>query len=299
VAQFKTSELSIFSYYVESEKDCLLIDPVLDVENYRKFISQRGANLKYVLLSHYHADYLSGHTAFNVPIVMGPKASKSVNQFKVHEHKDEETIGLGSIKLRVLHTPGHTPESSCYLLSDSKGKETAIFSGGTVFLGEVGRPDLASSENITSADLAGLLYNSIQRLKRLDGDIRLYPGHGSGSACGKSIGTGNYCTMGVQNTKNYGFKFTNKEDFVKELTENIPKAPKYFFYDADLNQKGTVSYEENLKEAHVPLSLDEFDKLRTQMTVIDTRHVLGEKGTICLTQGSSRASSGCPTPGPS
>ena len=119
----------------------------------------------------------------------------------------------------------------------------------------MGRPDLAVAAEITSADLAGMLYDSIQKLKKLDGTMRVYPGHGAGSACGKSIGGGNFDTLGVQNANNYGFKFTNKEDFVKELTHNIPKPPKYFFYDASLNQKGASPYDVSFKKAHVPLTL--------------------------------------------
>lgn len=144
------------------------------------------------------------------------------------------------------------------MLNDSKGKDIALFSGDTVFLGEVGRPDLAVASEITSADLAGMLYDSIQKIKKLDGEIRVYPGHGAGSACGKSIGGGNFCTIGVQNTSNYGFKFQNKDDFVKDLTHNLPKPPKYFFYDAGLNQKGASPYEASFKKAHIPLSVEEF-----------------------------------------
>jgi hydroxyacylglutathione hydrolase len=163
-------------------------------------------------------------------------------------------------------------ESSCFQLTDSANKDVALFSGDTVFLGEVGRPDLACSENITSADLASMLYDSVQKIKKLEGSMRLYPGHGSGSACGKSIGAGNYCTVGAQNTNNYGFKFTNREDFVKELTANLPKPPKYFFYDAALNQKGSqVSYESTYKKAHVSLTEAEFLKLKDKFTLLDAR----------------------------
>lgn len=134
---------------------------------------------------------------------------------------------------------------------------------------------MACSEKITVADLAEMLYDSIQKIKKLDGNMRLYPGHGSGSACGKSIGAGNFCTVGAQNTGNYGFKFQNREDFVKDIGSNLPKPPKYFFFDAGLNQKGVTSYELSLKHAHVPLSVAEFDKLRTVVKVVDTRMDVG------------------------
>lgn len=146
-------------------------------------------------MSHYHADYLSGHTEFKVPIVMGPSATRAVNTFKVKECTDGEEITMGDIKIRVIHTPGHTLESSSFVLKDKNGKDSCLFSGDTVFLGEVGRPDLACSANITKEDLAGMLFDSIQKLRVLDGAIRLYPGHGSGSACGKAIGAGSFCNL--------------------------------------------------------------------------------------------------------
>ena len=169
-----------------------------------------------------------------------------------------------------------------------------MFSGDTVFLGEVGRPDLACTSNITSADLAGMLYDSIQRIKKMEGTMRLYPGHGSGSACGKAIGGGNFCTVGNQFTNNYGFKFTNRDEFIRELTENLPKPPSYFFYDAGLNQKGATSYDLALKKSHIPFTTQEFQKLRTQYKVIDTRVNIGIKGTSFLTKVSSEESYGFP-----
>ena len=145
VAQFKTNELAIFSYYVESNKQALLIDPLYDVKTYTDFISARQSTLKFVVLTHYHADYLSGHTEFKVPIVMGLNSALATSNFKVQECKDGEIIPLGAVKIQVIHTPGHTLESSCFLLKDSHNKDSVIFTGDTVFLGEVGRPDLACS----------------------------------------------------------------------------------------------------------------------------------------------------------
>lgn len=174
---------------------------------------------------------------------MGPSATRAVNTFKVKECTDGEEIALGEVKIRVIHTPGHTLESSSFVLQDKNGKDSCLFSGDTVFLGEVGRPDLACSEKITKEDLAEMLFDSIQKLRVLDGAIRLYPGHGSGSACGKSIGAGSFCNLENQNVNNYGFKFTDREDFVKAVSANLPTPPKYFFYDASLNQKGAESYD--------------------------------------------------------
>jgi hydroxyacylglutathione hydrolase len=161
-----------------------------------------------VLLSHYHADYLSGHTQFNVPIGMGPGSKRELNKFDLREFEDGSEISLGQIKIKVIHTPGHTPESSCYLLSDSTSAPECLFTGDTVFLGDVGRPDLAVKNGGTIEDQASILFDSIQKLKQLDGKLRIYPGHGSGSACGKAIGGGNFCTLETQKASNYGFKFT-------------------------------------------------------------------------------------------
>ena len=210
VAQFKTTELAIFSYYIESNKECLIIDPLFNHKSYSDFISKRHSCLKFVLLTHYHADFVSSHNEFGVPIVMGPQALRAANKFKVRELKDGEELALGKVRVGLIHTPGHTLESSCYLLRDSHHKQIALFTGDTVFLGDVGRPDLAVGGNITSQDLAGMLFESVQKLRSLPEDLRLYPGHGSGSACGKSIGGGNFCSLGAQASKNYGFLIKDK-----------------------------------------------------------------------------------------
>lgn len=205
---------------------------------------------------------------------MGPNSTRPINGFKVKEFHDGETISLGAVSIKVIHTPGHTLESSCFLLKDKHGKDGAIFTGDTVFLGEVGRPDLACSDKITSQDLAVMLFDSIQKLRVLDGSLRIYPGHGSGSACGKSIGAGNFCTMGAQYANNYGFKFTDKNEFIKAVTANIPKPPSYFFHDAGLNQKGALSYEKAHSTAHRSLSAQEFFKHKNSK-IIDTRMDVG------------------------
>lgn len=151
-----------------------------------------------------------------------------------------------------------------------------IFTGDTVFLGEVGRPDLAAGSELTTEDLAGQLYESVQKLKKLPDDIRVYPGHGSGSACGKAIGAGNFCTLGQQKVGNYGFLFQNKEDFVKGVATGIPNPPKYFFYDAALNQSGPLDYNSALLKANRPLSAEEYAELGKTLTIIDTRQDIGE-----------------------
>lgn len=172
--------------------------------------------------------------------------------------------------MQVIHTPGHTLESSCFLLSDKEGKEIALFTGDTVFLGEVGRPDLAASENsLTKEDLAGLLFDSIQKLKHYSDSIRIYPGHGAGSACGKSIGGGDFCTLEQQKKNNYGFVFQSKAEFVNEVA-NIGKPPKYFFHDAALNQQGPREYSELIKTVSIPLTPSQFKDLN--LPIVDFRN---------------------------
>jgi glyoxylase-like metal-dependent hydrolase (beta-lactamase superfamily II) len=228
-----------------------------------------------VLLSHYHADYISGHNEFKMPIVMGPQALRAINKFKVKEAKDGELLHLGNCKVKVLHTPGHTLESSCYLLKDVHEKDVALFTGDTVFLGDVGRPDLTVSSSITKEDLAGLLFDSVQRLRALPDELRIYPGHGSGSSCGKAIGAGNFCTLGEQMKKNYGFKLTDKKEFIKELTANMPKPPEYFFFDAHTNQTGPTHYNNAFKKAYVGLTIQDFTKFSSIIKTIDTRKEVG------------------------
>lgn len=170
-------------------------------------LKSRGKKLKGVFLTHYHADYIAGHLdlqkKYGGEIYLGPKALSS---FGIKVLKDGDVVSVGQIKLRLLHTPGHTEESSCIVLSDSENKEQCIFTGDTVFLGEVGRPDLAVKTNLTSKDLAGLLYDSLQKIKKLDDSLRVYPGHGAGSSCGKNISKGDFCSLGTQKQTNYGLK---------------------------------------------------------------------------------------------
>lgn len=274
ISQFKTSELAIFSYYVESEGQAVLIDPTYDVNVYQDLIKKRGATLASVFLTHYHADFLSAHAQMGVPVVMGVGGKREANKFVVQETKDGEDIPLGSIRLQTIHTPGHTLESSCYLLFDTHRTPVAMFTGDTVFLGDVGRPDLAANSALTKHDLGGMLYDSVQKLKTFDDNIRVYPAHGAGSACGKAIGGGNFCTLGQQKTNNYGFKHDDREKFIAQVT-NIAAPPKYFFHDSSLNQQGPADYSEAVKRANVPLSLEDYKELAQKTVIIDTRNDTG------------------------
>ena len=178
-----------------------------------------------------------------------------------------------------MHTPGHTLESTSYLLKDSEGKDIAIFTGDCVFLGEVGRPDLAVAGKVTKEDLAGMLYDSVQKIKLLNHDIRVYPGHGAGSSCGKAISGGNFSDVGSQIATNYGFQFKKREEFVASLTANLPQPPNYFFFDAALNHSGPSHYHNNYEHANKALTKVEFSGLMGKVKVIDTR-VKVEKGII-------------------
>lgn len=190
----------------------------------------------------------------------------------MEEFKSGSTLKLGEIKLTVLHTPGHTLESSCYLLTDRDGKEEFLFTGDTVFLGEVGRPDLAVSKDMTQDDLAGMLYDSLQKLRVLKPSCKILPGHGSGSSCGKAIGEGNVCTLEKQFKSNHAFQFHSREDFIKKIAEGISKPPQYFFHDARLNQQGHQPYDAFVKKSKTVLSVEEFKALvKKGHPVIDTR----------------------------
>ena len=242
MAQYKTPELSIFSYYLESNGQALLIDPTFDVYMYQEIAKKRSSKLISILLTHYHADYVAGHTEFNLPIIMGPKATKPGSTLKLFEMKDGYSFNLGSVWIKILHTPGHTPESTCFELRDAHKKSVCLFTGDTVFLGDVGRPDLAASGNVTKEDLATMLFHSLIKIRReVDHSVRVYPTHGAGSACGKGISDGNFCTLDRQIANNYAFKIDSKDELIKTIMDGMPKAPTYFFHDAKLNSIGGLS----------------------------------------------------------
>ena len=275
--QIFTSCLSHYSYYIESEKKAIVIDPLRESDLYDQLLSSRNANLDYILETHFHADFVSGHyelaNKYNSTIIFGPNAK--ADNVKVAE--DGEIISIGKIKIKVIHTPGHTLESSCFLLIDSTSKPICLFTGDTIFLGEVGRPDLAVKEDVTEYDLAGMLYDSIhQKIITLDDDITIYPAHGAGSACGKNIIVGDYDTLGNQKIVNYAFNQNlKKEEFIEILTSNLNTPPKYFFYDVMLNRKGYQFMNDILNKYLKAIKLEEFKKISTEndVVIIDTRDV--------------------------
>lgn len=276
--QINTGCLSQFSYYLESNKEAVIIDPMREPDQYLDLLKEREAKLKYIFETHFHADFVSGHVELakltGAKIVYGPEADPS---FDFHSAKDGEVLNFGKVSIKVLHTPGHTLESSCYLLLDSKNQQKALFTGDTMFLGEVGRPDLAVKDKITEKDLASMLYDSIHnKIKPLDGELTVYPGHGAGSACGKKISAGSSDLLKNQKMNNYAFdENLNKEEFIEMLTTNLTKPPQYFFSDVLLNKKGYDSSKDILDRSLKSLSLEEFEKVisNPEVVILDNRDV--------------------------
>ena len=273
IEQLYTNCLAEAAYYIESEGEAAIIDPLRETEPYVDLAKKRGATIKYVLETHFHADFVSGHIDLahqvKAEIVFGPGANTN---YKVHNAKDGEELKLGKVRLRVLHTPGHTPESSCYLLLDEKGKEYAVFTGDTLFVGDVGRPDLL--DGVISVDkLASMLYDSLNnKIKTLPDEVIVYPAHGPGSACGKNIGKETHSTIGEQKRFNYAMKAMSREDFIKEVTEGILPPPAYFFEDARINKTGYNPIDEVIRDNMRPLSMAEFKKaLSGGALLLDTR----------------------------
>jgi hydroxyacylglutathione hydrolase len=273
IEQLYTNCLAEAAYYIESEGEAAIIDPLRETDPYIALAERRNSKIKYVFETHFHADFVSGHLDLarqvNAPIIYGPDANP---QYDVYNAKDGEVFQLGKIKIKVLHTPGHTPESCCYLLLDDKGKEHAVFTGDTLFVGDVGRPDLLDGL-MNQEDLATMLYHSLNsKIKTLPDDVIVYPAHGPGSACGKSIGKETFSTIGEQKKFNYALKDMTLEEFIAKVTDGILPPPQYFFEDARINKEGYDPIEEVIRENQKPLSLE---ALRAAVTdgalMLDTR----------------------------
>jgi hydroxyacylglutathione hydrolase len=273
IEQMYTNCLAEAAYYIESEGVAAIIDPIRETEPYIKKAKERGARIKYVFETHFHADFISGHIDLarktDSQIVYGPNAD---TEYEVHNAKDGEVFIIGKIKIKALHTPGHTPESTCYLLIDEKGKDHAVFTGDTLFVGDVGRPDLLDGK-MTKEELASMMYDSLHnKLKKLADDVIVYPAHGPGSACGKNIGKETWSTMGQQKQTNYALQDLSREEFVKVLTSGLAAPPQYFFKDAMINKNGYDDIEAVMKRNLKPLGLDEFKKATASgALILDTR----------------------------
>ena len=277
IEQIYTGCLSEAAYYVESEGESVIIDPLREVEPYIEKAKENNSQIKYILETHFHADFVSGHVELakktGAIIVFGPHAK---TEFKFKQVEDGEIISVGKIKIKAIHTPGHTIESTCYLLIDEKGKERALFSGDTLFIGDVGRPDLAVKTNLTKEDLAEHLFDSLRnKILPLNNDIIVYPAHGSGSACGKNISKETFDLLGNQKETNYALnKSLTKEDFIKEVLDGILPPPQYFPKNVKLN-KTTINktLEEIIITGSKPLSIKDFDnEVKNGALILDVRH---------------------------
>lgn len=273
IKQLYTSCLSEAAYYIESEGEAAIIDPLRDTEEYIQLAKERNAGIKYIFETHFHADFVSGHLDLSkqtgAPIIYGPGAS---TRFTIHNAKDGEIFKLGKLTIEVLHTPGHTIESSCYLLRDENDVPHAIFTGDTLFVGDVGRPDL-SSGNLSSEELAGIMYDTVQnKILPLPDAVIVYPAHGAGSSCGKNLGPNTFSTIGEEKKSNYALQPQTKEAFIKAVTEGLSEAPRYFSINAQINKQGYDSLDAIKKAGLTPLSVTEVKQLiADDMLILDTR----------------------------
>jgi glyoxylase-like metal-dependent hydrolase (beta-lactamase superfamily II)/rhodanese-related sulfurtransferase len=261
VEQIYTGCLAQGAYYIQSKNEAVIIDPLRETEPYIKKAEEEGAKIKYVLETHFHADFVSGHLDLakktGAEIVFGPNAK---TEYDAHIAKDEEILEVGDVKIKVLHTPGHTMESTTYLLIDEDGNNKAIFTGDTLFIGDVGRPDLAVKTDLSREDLAGHLYESLHnKILPLEDNLTVYPGHGAGSACGKNMSSETTDTLGNQKKTNYALQDMSKEEFVKQVTEGLVPPPQYFPKNAVMNKKGYGSFDEVLEKGNVALDPDTFE----------------------------------------
>jgi hydroxyacylglutathione hydrolase len=277
VEQIYTGCLAQGAYYIQSEGEAVVIDPLREIHPYVQKAARNKARIKYVFETHFHADFVSGHIdlakATGATIVYGPTANPS---FDATIAKDGEEFRVGKLTFIVLHTPGHTMESSCYLLKDETGKPVALFSGDTLFIGDVGRPDLAQkAADMTQEELAGLLYDSLHsKIMPLPDDIIVYPAHGAGSACGKNMSKETSDTLGHQKTTNYALRAgMTKEEFIQEVITGLTEPPQYFPLNVMLNKEGYESIGDVLKKGTQPLSVEAFEAAanETGALILDTR----------------------------
>jgi hydroxyacylglutathione hydrolase len=274
IKQLYTGCLSEAAYYIESNGEAAIVDPLRDIDEYLELASQRNARIKYIFETHFHADFVSGHLdlskATGATIIYGPGTE---TKFPVHIAKDGEVFRIGDLTMEVLHTPGHTLESSCYLLKDENGNAHCVFTGDTLFVGDVGRPDLAQKgEEITMSDLAGMMYESLHnKIIPLNDEVIVYPAHGPGSACGKNLGPNTFSTIGEEKKSNYALQQKSKTEFIKAVTEGLAAPPQYFPVNARINKEGYDSLDEVVSKGTKELSVEEFKKLAESSIILDTR----------------------------
>ncbi len=273
VQQLYTNCLSEAAYFISSEGEAAVIDPLRDVDSYIRMAAEQGVKIKYIFETHFHADFVSGHIELakktGAPIVYGPDAK---TKFEAYHAKDGEEFQIGKLKLNVLHTPGHTLESTSYLLHDESGNPYCVFTGDTLFVGDVGRPDLFSG-NLSKEELAATMYDTLQtKIKTLPDHVIVYPAHGPGSACGKNLGKETFSTIGIQKTTNYALKDMTKEEFVRQVTTGLNTPPAYFPINAKINQQGYESLDSVMEKSLKPLSVADFKKkVKDGAWILDTR----------------------------
>lgn len=274
VEQLYTNCLSEAAYFIASEGEAAVVDPLRDVDQYIKKAEEMGVKIKYIFETHFHADFVSGHIDLakktGATIVYGPETETA---FKVHIAKDGETFNIGKLKITALHTPGHTLESTCYLLDNEEGNPYCVFTGDTLFVGDVGRPDLFSG-NLEKEDLAGMMYESLNnKIKTLADNVIVYPAHGPGSACGKNLGSETFSTIGQQKETNYALQDMSKQEFIKQVTDGLSTPPAYFPLNAMINKEGYGSLDEVMKKGTQGLSIEEFkQKVKAGAVILDTRN---------------------------
>src|SRR5690554_2904815 len=278
IEQIYTGCLAQGAYYIESEGEAVVIDPLREVQPYLDRASRNGAKIKYILETHFHADFVSGHLDLakksGGTIVYGPTAKPN---FEAHIAEDKEVFKVGNITITAIHTPGHTMESTCYLLKDGNGKNKAIFTGDTLFIGDVGRPDLAQkvSADLTQEKLAGYLYHSLrEKIMPLEDDIIVYPAHGAGSACGKNMSKETFDTLGNQKKTNYALREMTKEAFIKEVTDGLLPPPAYFPENVMMNINGYESLDVVMNRGMSALNPEKFEEAANQNNALglDTRN---------------------------
>ena len=277
IEQIYTGCLAQGAYYITSNGEAAIIDPLREVQPYLDRLQRDGVKLKYIFETHFHADFVSGHLDLskktNAPIVYGHTATPTFEAIIAH---DNQVFELGNVKIKVLHTPGHTMESSCYLLIDENGKEHALFSGDTLFIGDVGRPDLAQkAATMTQEQLAATLFNSLRnKVMTLGDDVIVYPAHGAGSACGKNMSKETVSTIGNQKQSNYALRANMTEaEFVKEVTEGLLPPPAYFGMNVAMNKTGYEDFDKVFNQGMKALSVEEFEMVveGTGALILDTR----------------------------
>lgn len=277
IEQIYTGCLAQGAYYIESEGEAAIIDPLRETSPYLERAERNNTTIKYILETHFHADFVSGHIDLakktGATIVYGPNAE---TEYEKYEAEDGQELQLGKLTIKVLHTPGHTSESTCYLLLDETGKEYAIFTGDTLFIGDVGRPDLAQKNTgLTQEELAGWLYDSLRnKIMTLPDEVIVYPAHGAGSACGKNMSKETWSTLGLQKKTNYALRADmTKEEFVKEVTDGLMAPPDYFSMNAKLNKTGYESIDVVMKRGAKAMPPSEFEAAAntTDALILDVR----------------------------